>query len=217
MFVFAVTQLSHSLLAHLSLGGALPEPLVVAVCLWLMRRAKLHASLRDPEDVARLLLSAAFTVAATTATDAVLLALVHASPSTELMLQALGQDLLGNYVGVLLVVPLLVMMLRAPLDKRALGRLLMDGLLVLLPSLAILLVLSSHEAPQPQFARVLSLAPVLFFAFRHGWRGASLAMLISSSVHPAWRLSTTRSPAGPVSTRRLRCGRRCQEAKSQKG
>ena len=52
--------------------GELPEPLVVAICLWLMRRANLHASLRDPEDVARLLLSAAFTVAATTATDAVL-------------------------------------------------------------------------------------------------------------------------------------------------
>jgi FixJ family two-component response regulator len=57
---------------------------------------------------------------------------------------------------------------------------LMDGLLVLVPSLAILMVLSSHAAPQPQFARVLSLAPVLFFAFRHGWRGASLSMLISS-------------------------------------
>lgn len=160
--------------------GALPEPLVSAICLWLMRRAKLHASLRDPEDVARLLLSAAFTVAATTAADAVTLALIHAAPGADMMMQALGQDLLGNYVGVLLVVPLLVMMLRAPLSKRALGRLMMDGLLVLLPSLAILLVLSSHEAPQPQFARVLSLAPVLFFAFRHGWRGASLSMLISS-------------------------------------
>lgn len=160
--------------------GEFPEPIVVATCLWLMRRANLHASLRDPEDVARLLLSAAFTVAATTATDAVLLALVHATPTSDLLMQALGQDLLGNYVGVLLVVPLLVMLIRARLAKRAMGRLLMDGLLVLLPSLAILLVLSSHEAPQPQFARVLSLAPVLFFAFRHGWRGASLAMLISS-------------------------------------
>ncbi|WP_114241270.1 MASE1 domain-containing protein [Dyella sp. C9] len=160
--------------------GELPEPLVVVICLWLMRRANLHASLRDPEDVARLLLSAAFTVAATTATEAVLLALIHASPTSDEMVQALGQNLLGNYVGVLLVVPLLVMLFRAPLSRRALGRLLMDGLLVLLPSMAILLVLSSHEAPQPQFARVLSLAPVLFFAFRHGWRGASLSMLISS-------------------------------------
>ncbi|MHA6203287.1 MASE1 domain-containing sensor histidine kinase [Dyella soli] len=160
--------------------GEVPEPTVVAICLWLMRRATLHASLRDPEDVARLLLSAAFTVAATTATDAVLLALIHASPTSDLMVQALGQDLLGNYVGILLVVPFLIMLTRARLAKRALGSLLMDGLLVMLPSLAILLTLSSHDAPQPQFARVLSLAPVLFFAFRHGWRGASLVMLISS-------------------------------------
>jgi two-component system sensor histidine kinase UhpB len=29
-------------------------------------------------------------------------------------------------------------------------------------------------------ARALSLAPVLFFAFRHGWRGAALAMIVSS-------------------------------------
>jgi two-component system, NarL family, sensor histidine kinase FusK len=50
----------------------------------------------------------------------------------------------------------------------------------MLPSMTILLVLSEQAAPQPQFARVLSLAPVLFFAFRHGWRGASLAMLITS-------------------------------------
>jgi hypothetical protein len=56
----------------------------------------------------------------------------------------------------------------------------MDGLLVMLPSMMILLVLSEQAAPEPQFARVLSLAPVLFFAFRHGWRGASLAMIISS-------------------------------------
>ncbi|RDJ00611.1 sensor histidine kinase [Dyella solisilvae] len=176
-----ITLVHHQPMGWMSfLLGDLPEPTVVAICLWLMRRANLHAGLRDPEDVARLLLSAAFTVAATTATDAVLLALIHASPGSGMLVQALGQDLLGNYVGVLLVVPLLIMLVRARLNRRALGRLLMDGLLVLMPALAILLVLSSHEAPQPQFARVLSLAPVLFFAFRHGWRGASLSMLISS-------------------------------------
>jgi two-component system sensor histidine kinase UhpB len=74
----------------------------------------------------------------------------------------------------------MVMLLRTHFDRSALASLLMDGLLVMLPSMAILLVLSERAAPQPQFARVLSLAPVLFFAFRHGWRGASLAMLISS-------------------------------------
>jgi len=160
--------------------GELPEPVVVTLCLWLMRRAQLHVSMRDPEDVSRLLLSAAFTVAATTVVDAAILTAVHAVPSSQLLMRALGQDLLGNYVGTLLVVPLLIMLFRAHLEHRALANLTMDGLLVMLPALAILLLLSSHPAPQPQFARILSLAPVLFFAFRHGWRGASLAMLISS-------------------------------------
>jgi len=46
--------------------------------------------------------------------------------------------------------------------------------------LVVLLVLSGQAPPLPQFARVLALAPVLYFAFRHGWRGASLVMLITS-------------------------------------
>ncbi|WP_266157122.1 MASE1 domain-containing sensor histidine kinase [Dyella silvatica] len=161
-------------------GDELPELLVVAISLWLMRRANLHASLRNPEDVSRLLLSAAFTVAASTAVEGALLAAFHPISSSDLLVQALGQDLLGNYVGVLLAVPLMILLARARLSRRALMRLITDGLLVMLPALTILLVLTAHAAPQPQFARVLSLAPVLFFAFRHGWRGASLAMLVSS-------------------------------------
>jgi two-component system sensor histidine kinase UhpB len=160
--------------------GDLPQPLVVALCLWLLRRANLRPSLRDPEDVSRLLLSAAFTVLAATATDAVLLALLHSSPSSDMLLRALGQDLLGNYVGVLLMAPPLILLFRAHPTHRALRGLLMDGLLVMLPALVILLALAEQAGSQREFARVLSLAPVLFFAFRHGWRGASLSMLVSS-------------------------------------
>ncbi|WP_425478692.1 MASE1 domain-containing sensor histidine kinase [Dyella terrae] len=182
---FAATALI-TVAQHAPLGwmgfvlGELPEPIVVMGCLWLIRRAQLHVSMRDPEDVSRLLLTAAFTVAATTVTDAALLTVIHATPSSALLMKALGQDLLGNYVGILLVVPLLIMLFRAHMSSRALANLLMDGLLVMLPSLAILLLLASHAPPQPQFARILSLAPVLFFAFRHGWRGAGLAMLVSN-------------------------------------
>jgi two-component system, NarL family, sensor histidine kinase FusK len=159
--------------------GDLPQPLVVALCLWLLRRASLRPSLRDPEEVSRLLLSAAFIVVATTATDAMLLALVHMQPPANL-LPMLGEFLLGNYVGVLLVVPPLIMAWRARPSKQFMSNLLMDGLLVMLPALVILLILTEQAAPQREFARVLSLAPVMFFAFRHGWRGASLSMLVSS-------------------------------------
>lgn len=158
----------------------LPEPLVMAAGLWLLRRFNLHASLQSPQEVTRLLLSVLLVVTATVAADAALLALVHTPSSPGLMVSVLGEELLSHYLGILLIVPLMIMLLRGRFDPQALTSLLKDGLLVMLPSMAVLLVLSEQAAPQPQFARVLSLAPVLFFAFRHGWRGASLAMLISS-------------------------------------
>lgn len=158
----------------------LPEPLVMAAALWLLRRFNLHASLHSPQEVTRLLLSVVLVVTATTAVDAALLALVSTPGSSELIIGVLGEELLSHYLGILLIVPLMIMLLRTRIERRALASLVMDGLLVMLPSMMILLVLSEQAAPQPQFARVLSLAPVLFFAFRHGWRGASLAMLITS-------------------------------------
>jgi two-component system sensor histidine kinase UhpB len=162
------------------IANELPEPLVMAAGLWVLRRFNLHASLNSPQEVTRLLLSVVLIVTATTAADAAVLALLHTASSPEFMLRVLGEELLSHYLAILLVVPLMIMLLRPRFDHRALGSLLMDGLLVMLPSMAILLLLSERAAPQPQFARVLSLAPVLFFAFRHGWRGASLAMMISS-------------------------------------
>jgi two-component system sensor histidine kinase UhpB len=161
------------------LTGDLPDPLVMAIGLWLLRRVNLHPSLRTPEDATRLLLSAVLIVAATTAVDAVLMALVGSSAGSDTMILALGRGLLGNYLSILLVVPLAIMLLRAQPRRKALASLVMDGILVMLPAMALLLMLSEHAPPQPEFARVLSLAPVLFFAFRHGWRGASLSMLVS--------------------------------------
>jgi glucose-6-phosphate-specific signal transduction histidine kinase len=159
--------------------GDLPEPLVVAISMWLLRRAHLHASLSNPEDVARLLLSAMLTATVATACNAAMLALLHPSAPTEMLSNTFGSDLLGNYLGVLLVVPILVLLFRERPTQAALAELVLDGLLVMLPSLAILITLTEYST-HPQFARVLSLAPVLFFAFRHGWRGAGLSMLITT-------------------------------------
>ncbi|OOG46753.1 MASE1 domain-containing protein [Rhodanobacter sp. C01] len=158
----------------------LPEPLVMALGLWLLRRFNLHASLNSPQEVTQLMLSVVLIVTATTAVDAALLGLLSTPGSPDLMLSVLGEALLSHYLGILLIVPLMIMLLRPRPADRAQASLLRDGLLVMLPSMVILLLLSEQAAPQPQFARVLSLAPVLFFAFRHGWRGASLAMIISS-------------------------------------
>ena len=161
--------------------GTLPEPLATAAGLWLLRRLNPHAvaNLHSPQETARLLLAAALVVLATTTVDMGLMTSIHAGIAASAVRQVLGYELLGGYLGVLLVVPVMVLLLRSPPDRNELAAVALDGLLVMLPALAILLALSAHLAPHPQFVRALSLAPVLFFAFRHGWRGASLAMAVS--------------------------------------
>lgn len=162
--------------------GELPEPLATAAGLWLLRRLNPHAvaNLHNPQETARLLLAAALVVLATTAVDMGVMSSIHVGLAGAAVRQALGYELLGGYLGVLLVVPVMVLVLRSPPDRNEAAALALDGLLVMLPVLAILLALSDHLAPHPQFVRALSLAPVLFFAFRHGWRGASLTMAASA-------------------------------------
>ncbi|MEO6800917.1 MAG: MASE1 domain-containing protein [Rhodanobacter sp.] len=175
-------DLDHGL--PLGWGGlavhALPGLIVTVACMWLLRRLHLHPSLHSPQEVTRLLLSVVIVVTATTAANAAVLAGLQAPQSPELMIRVVAEELLSHYLAILLVAPVLIMVFRTRLQKASWLRLLTDGVLVMVPSMAILLVLSERAAPQPQFARVLSLAPVLFFAFRHGWRGASLAMLVTS-------------------------------------
>ncbi len=160
--------------------GEVSGPLVVAAGLGLLRHLRVHLSLNSPSDVIRLLVAVTLIVTATAVTDAALLTLTHMPVPSARMIQVLGRDLLSHYLGILLMVPLMIMLLRTRVEPSALHSLSMDGMLVMLPAMTILLALSVQDEPLPQFARVLSLAPVLFFAFRHGWRGASLAMIISS-------------------------------------
>lgn len=157
----------------------LPEPLVMAGGLWLLRHFNLRAGRHTLQNPTRLWLPVAMIVVATTTVDAIWLTLAHTT-TTQQMMATLGEALLGHYLGILLMAPLMVMIVRSPPGRSAVNGLLADGALVLLPSMAVLLLLSGQAALQPQFARVLSLAPVLYFAFRHGWRGASLAMIITS-------------------------------------
>ncbi|WP_235577529.1 MASE1 domain-containing protein [Rhodanobacter sp. Root480] len=161
------------------LFGELPDMLVMAGGLWLVRRFGWQVTLNTPQQMARLLLIVLVLVAATAITDATALTALHRG--SDQMLRILGEQLLSHYLAILLLVPLMVMLLQDRLDRGALISLLIDGVLVMLPSMAILLLLSRQAAPEPQFARVLSLAPILYFAFRHGWRGASLAMLVTSA------------------------------------
>ena len=155
--------------------------LIGALGVLLIRGMHVRPSLRVPEDATRLLLSAMLLIVAMSSLHATIIAITHHGAFFSSMLYALGLGVLGHYLSILLIVPLMIMLIAAPPRRKAMAGLVTDGLLVMLPSMSILLALCQRADPQPQFARVLSLAPVLFFAFRHGWRGASLAMLITSS------------------------------------
>ncbi len=167
---------------HGFLLGEPTELLTTAACVWLLRRLDPHAgaNLHNPQDTARLLLAAMLVVVITGAATAGLLMATHGAAPEGVLIRTLGKGLLGDYLGVLLVLPVMAMVLRAPPDRQTASALLLDGLQVMLPAMVILALLSEHAAPQSQLARALSLAPVLFFAFRHGWRGAALAMIVSS-------------------------------------
>jgi two-component system sensor histidine kinase UhpB len=162
--------------------GDMPDVLVVAGCIAAFRGTGLRPSLRHPEDAARLLAAALVTATASTGADAALVLLMHPNTHLEGMSGFLGDELLGAYLGILLLAPVLILLFRERLRGHALNRMLLDGLVVMLPSLVVLLLLMQLGSPLSEFARILALAPVLYFAFRHGWRGAALSMLIASAA-----------------------------------
>lgn len=159
-----------------------PDFLITAGSLLVMRRLGLRPRMQTPEDVAALLGGALVSCALVTAFDALMLKLAHPQLALQRISGLLGADLLGAYIGALMLVPVLILLLRQRPGLDAVTRLLLDGLLIMLPSILVLLVLMHSDAPLPQFARVLALAPVLYFAFRHGWRGAALALVTVTSV-----------------------------------
>ncbi len=160
--------------------GDMPDVLVTALCVGVVRRVGTRPLLDSPENVVRLLASALFAALLVTAFDATALMTLHPVAYLHGMAPALGNNLLGEYLGMLLVTPMLILLTRARPRGAALRRLARDGLVFLLPALAVLFVLVRDGPPLSHFARTLALAPVLFFAFRHGWRGAAASMLVIS-------------------------------------
>ncbi len=175
---------------------SLPPPLAVAAVIALLRRFGLRASIDLPEDLARILAAALLAAVTVTALNAGFIAKLAPTPSASLP-YALANLVLGDYVGILLIAPLLVMLLRAPPGEQAGLRMLADVLWFLLPVIALLLLAMGGSEPLARYARILALVPVMFFAFRHGWRGASIAMLAASTA-VTLRAATAVDPNAPA-------------------
>lgn len=92
------------------------------------------------------------------------------------------QFVLGDYVGMLALVPPAWMALRARPDAPMLQRWKIDVPCVLLPILLLYAALTSHSSePQVFFlSALLCFVPTIHFAVRSGWRGAALALCATS-------------------------------------
>ena len=93
-----------------------------------------------------------------------------------------GRYFLGNYLGVLTLVPLILLIreelivtpIRQLWARMSESRLALDSVSLLLPSLALLVWLGSGAGDARQAARVAMFLPVAWLALRHGWRGAAV-------------------------------------------
>lgn len=100
-----------------------------------------------------------------------------------------GWYFLGNYIGILTLVPLALLVreeLPVAVTRRlwvrlSQSRLVMDAICLLVPALALLVWLVSDTTGEiSRDARVAMFLPVAWLALRHGWRGAALGGTIAS-------------------------------------
>ncbi len=173
-----------------------PQALVVVTCVAILRRLGVKPTMRTPEDVTQLLTAALLTGFINTVVSSLFANVLHAHLMPGTISSILGLELLREYLGSLLVVPMMVMLVREPPDRLEWTRILLETLFILLPVLAVLLIMLKSPPPLPGFARILALAPVLLLAFRNGWRGATLSMvLINGGMMAFTRNELHRFPA----------------------
>lgn len=93
------------------------------------------------------------------------------------------QLLMGDFIGMLLIVPVALMMVSFRPGAAILRNWRFDIPLILLPALALYAVVRLQASAQiGLFATMLCVLPVMYFAFRSGWRGVALAFPVASSA-----------------------------------
>lgn len=110
-----------------------------------------------------------------------------------------GRYFIGNYLGVLTIVPLVLWMreellthgVRQLWKRLSESSLVMDVVCLLLPSMALLVWLAlGTTGPESHEARIAMFLPVMWLALRHGWHGAavggtgaSVAVILAMPFH----------------------------------
>ena len=152
---------------------------------WLLRRNEWSAQPMTFAAMAQLVAAMALSSVATALVNPYAYTFTAAAQMSLLRLRL--QMVLGDYIGILVLVPFALMILRARPDAATLRRWRFDVPVVLLPTLLLYAVLDA-EAAESQvffFSALLAFVPSIYFAVRSGWRGAALA-LTGISVVVAW-------------------------------
>lgn len=91
------------------------------------------------------------------------------------------QLVMGDFIGMLLLVPAAMMLVQSRPDAAILRKWRIDIPLILLPALALYAGIVLHASVLAGFfATTLCALPVMVFAFRSGWRGVALAFTLAS-------------------------------------
>ena len=196
----------HDMPVWYSLCSAVPQPFAALLAVAFAYSARIPVRIEDsPRDMTRLVL--ALLVAATLGAAANVLFVVAAPyPLQDISLAAFAANaLLGDLCGLLVIAPL-GLALASPMARHA-WRLsfqidLFCGVLLPLAGLAWLMRLPATEFVH-DYARMAVAAPVVYFAFRHGWRGAATAITLAGIVLAPLHLDFETAPDPTVAVQLL--------------
>jgi two-component system sensor histidine kinase UhpB len=164
------------------LGTALAPWLVYAALVRLVRGPEPQSRIDDPRRML-LLLSAGVLAAATVSPLLQWFLVAPADPGTG-MIGAFA-FLYGDFLGQLVLAPLLVLLVRPDLRARLDLALARDVLAQLLFSLLVFWLIHQRRDLEP-YILLLAFAPIFFVAFRHGWEGAAVSVAVAGLLVQAW-------------------------------
>ena len=149
---------------------------------WLLRRMQWPARPMTFAAIAQLVAAMALSAIATTPVNRYAYDFFEAAQMSPLRL--LLQLLLGDYIGMLAIVPPALMTLRDRPDEATWERWRFDVPFVLLPTLLLYVALDSRATESQVFfiCALLAFVPNIYFAVRSGWRGAALSLFGTSAV-----------------------------------
>jgi two-component system sensor histidine kinase UhpB len=157
------------------LGTALAPWLVYAALVRLVRGPEPQSRIDDPRRM--LLLLSAGVLAAACVSPLLQWFLVMPAERGSGMVGAFG-FLYGDFLGQLMLAPLLVLLVRPDLRARLDLALARDVLAQLLFSLLVFWLIHQRRELEP-YILLLAFAPIFFVAFRHGWEGAAVAVAVA--------------------------------------